>query len=53
MSTEEIIVEILHNAHAKGIRLQVLEKVLSLMNANANLSRVDAYEMAYQTISNQ
>ena len=52
MTTEEIIIEILHNSDEKGIRLKVLEKVLLLMNANSKLSRVDAYEQAYSSLVN-
>ncbi len=52
MTTEENIVEILHNSEKKGIRLNVLEKVLKLMNHNTKLSRIDAYEQAYSSIAN-
>ncbi|MFC2110787.1 hypothetical protein ACFLSU_09485 [Bacteroidota bacterium] len=50
MTTEETIIEILHNSDKKGIRLKVLEEVLHLMNANDKLSRVDAYEQAYDSV---
>ena len=52
MTTEEIIIEILHKSDEKGIRLKVLEKVLSLMNSNSKLSRIDAYEKAYDLVAN-
>lgn len=52
MTTEEIIIEILHNSDEKGIRLKVLEKALHLMNVDSELSRVDAYQQAYKLTLN-
>ncbi|WP_166461195.1 hypothetical protein [Flavicella sediminum] len=51
MTTEEIIIEILHKSDKNGMRLRVLEKVLHLMHSNSKLSRVDAYQQAYNAIA--
>lgn len=47
MTTETAIMEILYQSDKKGIRIKVLEKVLSFMNSNPDLSRIEAYEQAY------
>lgn len=51
MTTEDAIMEILYQSDKKGIRIKVLDKVSLLMNANPTISRIDAYEQAYNSFT--
>lgn len=51
MTSEENIIEILHNSDERGIRLSVIEKALHLMHEDSKLSRVEAYQKAYSFIT--
>lgn len=48
MTHEEQIEEILIEAHALGLRLEVMEWARKEMEHNPRLRRVDAYELAYR-----
>ena len=48
MTNEEFIEEILIKAHEKGIRKQVLEQSMKLMDIDSKLSFHDAISRAYK-----
>jgi len=48
MTNEEFIEEILIKAHEKGIRKQVLDKSMKLMDVDSTLSFYDAISRAYK-----
>ena len=48
MSNEEIVEEILIEAHAYGVRNEVINKARILMDETPNISKVDAYEIAFK-----
>lgn len=48
MTNEEIIEEILYKAHEKGIRQQVLETSVKLMDVNKSIPFLTALEQAYR-----
>ncbi len=48
MSNEEIIEEILMEAHAYGVRKEVIKKAKALMQEDPKLDKVDAYEIALE-----
>ena len=48
MSNEEIIEEILMEAHSYGVRKEVIKKAKAIMQENPNMDRVDAYEIALE-----
>jgi len=50
MTSEDYIIEILVKAENKGMRVSMLSSVSSLLKNNASLSRIDAFEKAYNSI---
>lgn len=48
MSNEEIIEEILMEAHAYGVRKEVIKKAKALMQEDPKMDKVDAYEIALE-----
>jgi hypothetical protein len=52
MTNEEIIEEILIEAHSYGIREQVLKLANSLLMLNPKMHRCTAYEEAFQQLTN-
>lgn len=48
MSNEEIIEEILMEAHGYSVRKEVIKKAKELMQEDPNMSKVDAYEIALE-----
>jgi len=48
MSNEEIIEEILMEAHGYGVRKEVIKKAKELMQEDPKMSKVDAYEIALE-----
>lgn len=48
MTHEEQIEEILIEAHAHGLRIEVMEWARKEMEENPQMRRVDAYELAYR-----
>jgi hypothetical protein len=46
MTNEEIIQEILHEAHSYGLLHEVIDTAKSILDEEPNLDRVLAYEMA-------
>jgi hypothetical protein len=48
MSTEEQIEEILWEASAYGVRIEVLESATQLIKDNPKIGKVDAYQSAYR-----
>jgi hypothetical protein len=47
MSNEEIIEELLVEAEAFGLRMEVLDTARKLLEENPKMDRVNAYEEAY------
>ncbi len=47
MTNEQQIEEILVEASAFGLRVEVLETARQIMDENPNLDRVDAYQQAF------
>lgn len=48
MTNEEILEEILMEAHAYGVRKEVIKRAKALMEENPYMPRVDAYEIALE-----
>lgn len=47
MTNEEIIEEILIEAHKYGLRIEVLETARQILDENPKMDKVRAYEEAY------
>tara|TARA_B100000614_G_scaffold252429_1_gene265089 strand:- start:199 stop:378 length:180 start_codon:yes stop_codon:yes gene_type:complete len=52
ITNEEHIEEILYEAHAYGIRLEVLQLASKLQEEDKKLSKVDACQIAFRQIKN-
>ena len=52
ISNEEHLEEILYEANAYGIRLEVVQLASKLQEENKTLSKVDAYQLAFTQIKN-
>ena len=52
ISNEEHLEEILYEANAYGIRLEVVRLASKLQEENKTLSKVDAYQLAFTQIKN-
>ena len=52
VSNEEHLEEILYEANAYGIRLEVVQLASKLQEENKTLSKVDAYQLAFTQIKN-
>jgi hypothetical protein len=48
MTNEEILQEILLDAHSLGLIDEIRETATQIMQENPNIERVDAYQMAFQ-----
>lgn len=48
MNNEEIIEEILMEAHAYGVRKEVIKKAKALIQEDPKMDKVDAYEIALE-----
>lgn len=48
MTNEEIVQEILLDAHALGLIDEIRETAKKIMDENPKIERVDAYQMAFQ-----
>jgi hypothetical protein len=48
MTNEEEIEELLHEAAAYGLRLEVMETAKQILDENPNMSKVNAYSLAYK-----
>ena len=53
ITNEEHIEEILYEAHAYGIRLEVLQLASKLQEEDKKLSKVDACQIAFRQIKNK
>ena len=52
ISNEEHLEELLYEANAYGIRLEVVQLASKLQEENKTLSKVDAYQLAFTQIKN-
>ena len=52
ISNEEHLEEILYEANAYGIRLEVVQLASKLQEENKTLSKVDTYQLAFTQIKN-
>ena len=52
ISNEEHLEEILYEANAYGIRLEVVQLASKLQEEHKTLSKVDAYQLAFTQIKN-
>ena len=52
ISNAEHLEEILYEANAYGIRLEVVQLASKLQEENKTLSKVDAYQLAFTQIKN-
>ena len=50
ISNEEHLEEILYEAHAYGVRLEVIQLASKLMKEDNKLSKVDAHQIAFKQI---
>ncbi len=50
MTTESQIEEILFEAHAYGMRKEVLQMASDIIRDNPKINKVDAYQQAYNKI---
>lgn len=48
ITNEEIIDEILHEAHKYGLRKEVIDTAKEILLSNPKLDRVSAFEQAFQ-----